>query len=410
MEEPSVVYNNGNVCAYEGVVMIKLIGGYILKRKNPAGAEAVTRQIYGTLCSIVGICLNILLFVGKFLAGVLTGSVAVTADAVNNLSDAGSSFVTLVGFRFAGKKPDVDHPFGHGRFEYISGFIVSMIIFMMGIELIKSSFEKIMSPQPVDTGMTAIVILLVSIVIKIYMVIYNRRIGAKINSSAMKATAMDSLGDVMATTFVLISLLVSKYTGVNIDGFSGMVVALFILYAGYTAAKETINPLLGKTPEPELVEAIKDIVMDHEHVVGIHDMIVHDYGPGRIMVSLHAEVPGDGDIFELHEAIDHIERELNEKLGCNAVIHMDPIETNNEVVKEVRKKVEAVIAEAIEHATIHDFRMVQGPNSTNVIFDVVVPYSVKDSDEDIRKQVQQLVKELNGAYFAVVTVDRAYVK
>ena len=389
--------------------MIKLIAGYILKRKNPSGVEVVTRQVYGTLCSVVGICLNVLLFVGKFVAGLLTGSVAVTADAVNNLSDAGSSFVTLVGFRFAGKKPDVDHPFGHGRFEYISGFVVSMIIFMMGIELIKSSVEKILSPEPIDTSMTAIVILAVSILVKIYMSVYNRRIGDKINSAAMRATAMDSLGDVMATSFVLVSLLVSKYTGWNIDGYSGIVVALFILYAGYAAAKETAGPLLGKTPEPELVESIKDIVMDHEQVVGIHDMIVHDYGPGRIMVSLHAEVPGDGDIFELHEAIDHIERELNEKLGCNAVIHMDPIETDNEVVKEVRKKVEAVIAESIEHASIHDFRMVQGPNSTNVIFDVVVPYSVEDSDEDIRKQVQQLVRDVDSSYFAVVTVDRAYV-
>lgn len=390
--------------------MIKFLAGCILKKKNPAGTEAVTRQIYGTLCSVVGICLNVLLFIGKFMAGMLTGSVAITADAVNNLSDAGSSFVTLVGFRFADKKPDVDHPFGHGRFEYISGFIVCMIIFMMGIELIKSSFDKIFNPEPIDTSAVAIVILLASILVKVYMAFYNRRIGEMIKSSAMKATAMDSLGDVLATTFVLISLLVSKYTGWNVDGYSGIGVAMFILYAGFTAARETVNPLLGKTPEPELVEAIKDIVLDHEHVVGIHDMIVHDYGPGRIMVSLHAEVPGDGDIFELHEAIDHIERELNEKLGCNAVIHMDPIETNNEVVKAVRKRVEERIVAVIQHASIHDFRMVQGPNNTNVIFDVVVPYSVKDSDEDIKKQVQQIVRELDGTYFAVVTVDRAFVQ
>ncbi len=390
--------------------MIKFLARYILKKKNPEGVESVTRQIYGTLCSVVGICLNVLLFAGKFMAGWITGSVAITADAVNNLSDAGSSFVTLVGFRFADKKPDVDHPFGHGRFEYISGFVVSMVIFMMGIELIKTSVEKIITPEPIDTSTMAIVVLVVSILVKIYMSFYNRRIGEQIKSAAMKATAMDSLGDVMATTFVLISLLVSKFTGWNIDGYSGVVVALFILYAGFSAAKETVGPLLGKTPEPELVEAIKDIVMDHEHVVGIHDMIVHDYGPGRVMVSLHAEVPGDGDIFELHEAIDHIERELNEKLGCNAVIHMDPIETNNELVKEVRKRVEACIVEAIEQASIHDFRMVQGPNNTNVIFDVVVPFSLKDSDEDIRKQVQQLVKDVDSSYFAVVTVDRAYVK
>jgi len=280
----------------------------------------------------------------------------------------------------------------------------------MGFELIKSSVDKIINPQDIDTSVVAMVILVVSILVKIYMVVYNRRIGTKINSSAMKATAMDSLGDVLATSFVLISMVVIKYTGVNIDGYSGLIVACFILIAGFNAAKDTINPLLGKTPEPELVEAIREIVMDHEQVEGIHDMIVHDYGPGRIMVSLHAEVPGNGDIFELHDAIDHIERELKEKLDCNAVIHMDPIETNNEVVKAVRKLVEEKIVSAIEQASIHDFRMVQGPSHTNVIFDVVVPYSYKVSDEEVRSHVQQLVSEIDESYFAVVNVDRAYVK
>lgn len=389
--------------------MLKIIGNYLIKKKNPDGVENVTRQIYGTLCSVVGIVLNVVLFAGKYFAGVISGSIAITADAFNNLSDAGSSFITLIGFRLAGKKPDVDHPFGHGRFEYISGFIVSVAILLMGFELGRTSISKIISPEAIDTSIVAIVILIASILVKLYMVVYNRRIGEKIKSAAMKATATDSLSDVLATTFVLVSVLVMKITDINIDGYSGIVVALFILFAGYSAAKETIDPLLGKTPEPEFVQAIRDIVLDHKDVVGIHDMVVHDYGPGRVMVSLHAEVPGNGDIFELHETIDHIERELHEKLGCSAVIHMDPIETDNEIVNAVRKKVENGVLGLIENTSIHDFRMVQGPSHTNVIFDVVVPYSVKASDEEIKKNIQQMVREIDNTYFAVVDIDRAYV-
>ncbi len=389
--------------------MIKFLGNYLVKRKNLDNDENVTRKLYGTLCSIVGIVLNVMLFAGKYIAGLISGSVAITADAFNNLSDAGSSFITLVGFRLAGKKPDVDHPFGHGRFEYISGFVVSMAIILMGVELVKTSINKIKNPEPIESSMVAIVILIVSIMVKLYMVIYNKRIGEKIKSSAMKATAADSLGDVIATSFVLLSVIVMKFAHLNIDGYSGLIVAAFILFAGYNAAKDTINPLLGKTPDPELVEAIRNIVFDHEIVVGIHDMVVHDYGPGRIMVSLHAEVPGNGDIFEIHDAIDHIERELHETLGCNAVIHMDPIETDNEVVNEVKKKVEVALLDLIENVSIHDFRMVQGPTHTNVIFDVVVPYSVKESEDDIKKKIQILVNEIDNTYFAVVDIDRAHV-
>lgn len=389
--------------------MIRLIGKYIIKKKNAEESEQMTRQIYGTICSITGIMLNVLLFAGKYFAGVISGSIAITADAFNNLSDAGSSFITLVGFRFAGKKPDVDHPFGHGRFEYISGFIVSLAILMMGFELAKSSVSKIINPEPVDTSSVAMIILVVSIAVKLYMVLYNRTVGKKINSSAMKSTAMDSFSDALATTFVLVSMIVMKFAEVNIDGYTGVLVAAFILFTGYNAAKDTINPLLGKNPEPEFVEAVKNIVMSHEKVVGIHDMVVYDYGPGRVMVSLHAEVPGNGDIFELHDAIDHIERELGEELGCEAVIHMDPIETDNEVVKQVREKVEKSIKLLMDGAGIHDFRMVQGPTHTNVIFDVVVPYNIKESNEEIKQKVCQMVQIIDNTYYAVVNVDRSYV-
>lgn len=389
--------------------MVEFIGNYFVNKKDAKDSALKTRQIYGTVCSIIGIMLNVCLFVGKYFAGAISGSIAIMADAVNNLSDAGSSFITLIGFRFAGKKPDVDHPFGHGRFEYISGFVVSMAIIMMGFELIKSSFAKIITPVKIETGILSMIILVVSILVKLYMAYMNRSIGNKINSSAMKATAVDSLSDACATFFVLVSMIVIRVSGLNIDGYVGVLVSLFIFYAGYNAAKDTIDPLLGKNPEPEFVEAVKNIVMSHENVVGIHDMVVHDYGPGRVMVSLHAEVPGDGDIFELHDAIDHIERELTEELGCSAVIHMDPIETNNEIVNALREKVNEGVVLLIEGASIHDFRMVQGPTHTNLIFDVVVPYGVKESDEQVKEKISKMVQIIDETYFTVINIDRLYI-
>lgn len=389
--------------------MVEFIGKYYVKKKGAEDNQLKKRQIYGTVSSVIGIMLNVCLFLCKYIAGVISGSIAIMADAVNNLSDAGSSFITLIGFRFAGKKPDVDHPFGHGRFEYISGFVVSMAIIMMGFELVKSSVSKILHPADIDMGMVSVIILVVSILVKLYMAYFNRRIGKKINSSAMKATSVDSLSDACATFVVLVSMIVIRISGLNIDGYVGVLVSLFIFYAGYNAAKDTIDPLLGKNPDPEFVESIKNIVMSHDNVVGIHDMVVHDYGPGRVMVSLHAEVPGDGDIFELHDAIDHIERELTEELGCSAVIHMDPIETNNEIVKALKAKISEGVILLIEGASIHDFRMVQGPTHTNVIFDVVVPYSVKYSDEEVKEKVCRMVQLIDNTYFAVINIDRLYI-
>ena len=389
--------------------MVEFIGKYYVKKKGAEDNQLKKRQIYGTVSCVIGIMLNVCLFLGKYIAGVISGSIAIMADAVNNLSDAGSSFITLIGFRFAGKKPDVDHPFGHGRFEYISGFVVSMAIIMMGFELVKSSVSKILHPADIDMGMISVIILVVSILVKLYMAYFNRRIGKKINSSAMKATSVDSLSDACATFVVLVSMIVIRISGLNIDGYVGVLVSLFIFYAGYNAAKDTIDPLLGKNPDPEFVESIKNIVMSHDNVVGIHDMVVHDYGPGRVMVSLHAEVPGDGDIFELHDAIDHIERELTEELGCSAVIHMDPIETNNEIVKALKAKISEGVILLIEGASIHDFRMVQGPTHTNVIFDVVVPYSVKYSDEEVKEKVCRMVQLIDNTYFAVINIDRLYI-
>lgn len=388
--------------------MISLLSKIFIKENGEITHQI--RKAYGSLCSIVGICLNVLLFAIKYFAGTISGSIAITADAFNNLSDAGSSFITLVGFWYAGKKPDLEHPFGHGRFEYVSGFVVSMAILLMGAELARTSVDKIIHPQQIDTGTLALAILVISIAVKIYMAFYNKKIGKRIGSAAMEATSLDSLSDTVATTVVLVSMLVMRFTGVNIDGICGVLVAVFILYAGYNAAKETLSPLLGKVPEPEFVQQIEKIVMAHEGVLGTHDLIVHDYGPGRVMISLHAEVPGNGDIFALHDEIDLIERELKEKLGCEAVIHMDPIEVNNEVINNARKRLTEQLKKIEKTLTIHDFRMVTGPTHTNLIFDVVVPYSIKLSDKEITEQVQQQVRQLDSSYIAVIHIDKSHAK
>ena len=340
--------------------MVTLLSKIFIKN-NTDYNDGTVRRKYGILCSILGIFFNIILFTGKYFAGIISGSIAITADAFNNLSDAGSSLITLIGFKLSGKKTDIDHPFGHGRIEYISGLAVSVIIFLMGFELIKSSFMKIIHPISVDTSGLAIIILIASISIKMYMAFYNKKISRKISSAAMNATAIDSLSDSIATFVVLISMIFLKITGINVDGYSGMLVAIFILFAGYSSAKDTLSPLLGQAPDEEFVNNIRDIVMAHKEIVGIHDLVVHDYGPGRLMISLHGEVPGDGNIFELHDAIDRIESELNEKLHCDAVIHMDPIESNNADIKKMKSNIAELLKNINEQITIHDFRMVKGP-------------------------------------------------
>lgn len=388
--------------------MIRFLAGIFIKNRQQIEDKDV-RRAYGMLCSIVGISLNVLLFAGKYLAGVLSGSIAITADAFNNLSDAGSSVITLVGFKFSGMKPDKDHPFGHGRFEYLSGLAVAMLIILMGFELLKSSVGKILHPEPVEAGIVPVVILLVSICVKMYMFFYNRSVGNKIESEAMKATATDSLSDSVATTAVLISMLASHFSDIQIDGWCGGIVAIMVLFAGYKASKDTIDPLLGGPPSKEFVRDIREIVMSHDEIIGIHDLVVHDYGPGRRMVSLHGEVPANGDIIALHDMIDHIEKELEEKLGCEAVIHMDPIETDNEKVKEVMHELLTHINSELPGVSIHDFRMVQGPTHTNMIFDAVVPYGFSMSNEEVKDALEKLVLKHWEKCFAVVHVEQSYI-
>ena len=386
--------------------MISLLARLFLK---PEGRdETALRKGYGILCGAVGIGLNILLFAGKFFAGTIAGSIAITADAFNNLSDAGSSFVTLLGFQLAGQKPDSDHPFGHGRIEYLSGLAVSMLIILMGFELAKSSLDKILRPASVDSSWLVIVILCVSICVKLYMAFYNRSLGKKLNAPAMLATAADSLSDSIATTAVLIATLVGRFSGLMIDGWCGILVAAFILWSGFNAAKDTVNPLLGTPPTHEFVEQIKELVMAHPAIIGIHDLIVHDYGPGRVMISLHAEVSASGNVLDLHDEIDNVESELREKLGCEAVIHMDPIVTDDGVTGETRKRVASLVHCIDDEINIHDFRMVAGPSHTNVIFDAVVPYGFRLTDSEVEEKIKTAVRTLDGNYFAVVKVERSY--
>lgn len=385
--------------------MITLLAKVFIRAKD--GTEE--RQAYGMLCGVVGVALNILLFIGKFIAGTISHSIAITADAFNNLSDAGSSCVTLVGFRLAGTKPDSGHPFGHGRIEYISGLIVSGVILIMAFELIRDSVKKIINPQETAFSVISCVILAVSILVKLYMSYYNKAVGEKISSAAMKATALDSLSDVCATSAVLLTTFIDRFTGLHIDGFCGVLVGLFIFYAGIQAAKETLNPLLGQPPKQEFVEEITKIVMQEKLVRGIHDLVVHDYGPGRVMISLHAEVPADVNILKIHDVIDNIEEKLRIELGCEAVIHMDPVVTNDPQVIELKRKIKAILAEIDPEINLHDFRVVEGDTHTNIIFDVVVPYDYRLSDEELVEQLTEQVQEHIGKqYFLVVKVDKAY--
>ena len=388
--------------------MIEFLARVFIRHRDTLSPSAL-RQAYGQLCGAVGIGLNLLLFVGKLFAGTISGSIAITADAFNNLSDAGSSVVTLLGFRLAGRKPDPEHPFGHGRMEYISGLAVAGLILLMGVELGKSSLKKILSPEEIVSSPLVLAILAVSVAVKLYMFYYNRSIGKKIKSAAMSATATDSLSDAVSTTAVLMATLVGQFTGLNIDGWVGLLVALFILFSAYKAAKETLSPLLGQTPDPEFVEHIEQIVLSYPEVLNIHDLIVHDYGPGRMMISLHAEVSADGDLLQLHDVIDNAEHRLKKELGCMAVIHMDPIITNDAHTDALRMAVAEKVKSIDPRLTIHDFRTVPGSTHTNLIFDVVVPYDVKLTADEVRRRIGALVKELDENYFAVVQVDNSYV-
>ena len=387
--------------------MLELLIKAFIKDKDRVG-DAVVRRQYGTLCSCWGIVLNVLLFAGKYFAGLLSGSVAIIADAFNNLSDAGSSIITLLGFAVAGKKPDPDHPYGHGRAEYLTGLVLSALILVMGFELAKTSFEKILHPQSIEVGILPALILVASIFVKFYMSSYNKRIGKRINSAAMLATSADSLSDAISTAVVLLSMGVTWLFKINIDAYAGLAVALFILYAGYGALKDTLSPLLGEAPDAETVQRVEEIVLAHPEIVGIHDMIFHDYGPGRSFVSLHAEVDGSGDVFLLHDAIDNAEMELRRELGIHATIHLDPIDTKNPELAALREGITGELHKLCPEASIHDLRVVPGATHTNVIFDALFPMNYEKTDAECATQLRHIVSGNWPDHFAVVTIDRDY--
>jgi cation diffusion facilitator family transporter len=370
--------------------------------------DSAVRQRYGVLSGAVGIILNLLLTASKLLAGSLTGSLAITADAFNNLSDAGSSAVTLAGFRMAGKKADKDHPFGHGRAEYLAGLGVAVSILLVGFELARSSLARIRNPRPLSFSWLSAGILLGSILVKLWMSAFNRHLSQRLHSPAMAAAASDALADTAATAAVLLGTFAGHFFHLSIDGWVGILVAVFILKAGWGAARDTLNPLLGQEPDPELIQGIEETVRHHPEILGVHDMMVHDYGPGRRMVSLHAEVPGDGDIMLLHDVIDAAERELNKKYHLEATIHMDPVAAQDEETCRTRDLVTSLLREIDSGMGLHDFRITGLPGQYRLLFDVSVPYQVRLSDNEVREQILLRLAQAAPLYTPIIQIDRCH--
>ena len=368
------------------------------------------RTAYGVLASMVGIFCNVFLFVVKFVIGLLVHSVSVTADAFNNLSDAGSSIISFAGVKIASKPADAEHPFGHGRMEYIAALIVSFLVMEVGFTFLKDSFGKIKSPEILNFQLMSVVILVLSIGVKLWLGLFNRKLGEKIDSKVMMAAFTDCMGDVLTTTVTIVSLIVFKVTGVNIDGFVGIGVALVVMWAGFGIAKDTLEPLLGEAVDPEEYQKIKRFVESYDGVVGSHDLIVHNYGPNRSMASIHAEVPNNVSIEASHEVIDRIERDAIENLGIFLVVHMDPIEIEDEHVLMIRNRTNQAIAEIDDSCTIHDFRVVDGQKQINLIFDLVVPREYdKEKQSEVERSLCEKMKEQDERYEFVITVEHSFV-
>lgn len=372
--------------------------------KNPD-----VREKYGYLGSVTGIIINIFLAAAKYLIGVITNSIAITADAVNNLSDSVSCVITLVSFKMANMKPDKEHPFGHGRIEYVAALIVGFIVELMGYELIKSSIGKIRNPEAVVFSVPAVIVLLISIGGKIWLAVFNRHLGKKIDSPAMSAVVADSISDTTATAITLISLVVSLFTDFPLDGYMGIVVSLFILYSGFGILKESVGIILGKPPEKELVDELVEFIMSHDEILGIHDLVIHSYGATRTFASVHTEISSDGDLLRAHDTIDSIERLTKEKFGIELVIHMDPIVTNDEKTESYYQYIHKTVKDFDSSLSIHDFRVVEGPTHTNLIFDIVIPHKYKLTEKELIAEINNLVHKDNENYFLVITVDNCYI-
>lgn len=379
--------------------------------KNYEQTEDVqVRTSYGVLSSIVGIFCNVLLFAAKFLIGALMHSISVMADGFNNLSDAASSIIGFVGVKMAEKPADEEHPFGHGRIEYIAALVVAFLVIEVGLSFLKSSIGKLKNPEEITFELVPFLILVLSIGVKLWLAYFNRKLGKKIDSKVMLATAADSMGDVITTSATILSILVCTFTGFNIDGIAGLVVSLIVMWAGVGIAKDTLEPLIGQAADPELVAKIKQEVESYEGIAGTHDLIVHNYGPNRSMASIHAEVPRDVDIEASHEIIDRIEREVSKKLGIFLVIHMDPVEVRDERVLAVKETLEKVVKDLDPETTFHDFRMIWGEKRISLIFDVLVPFSYdKEKQKNLEKQIARCMSELDSRYQCVITVEKSFV-
>ncbi|MCR5002226.1 MAG: cation diffusion facilitator family transporter [Lachnospiraceae bacterium] len=388
--------------------MVSLLIRILVNDYNNTGDEKVRRG-YGVVCGTVGIILNIMLCCAKVFAGMLSGSIAVITDAINNLTDAGSSVVNVVGFKMAGRKPDTEHPFGHGRIEYVSGLIISIIIIVLGVELGKTSITRIIDPREIITSRAVFTVMEISIGVKIYMYLYNRRFGNRISSVSLKAAALDSFTDAIATTAVLISIVIFEFTGVVVDGWCGLIVSVFIIYSGVSSVKTTVDPLLGVKPDPEYVNIIEKFVLSQNNILGMHDLVIHNYGPGRSMISLHVEVPANGSLVEMHDIVDNIERKLKEALNCECVIHMDPVVIDNMITMRMREFVNVIVSNVDPSLRINDFRMVQGTTHTNLIFDLVIPHGFRYTDDEVVDIIQQRVRQLPGDHYAVINVEKPYV-
>ena len=388
------------------------MGELILKIfvENKDLSELKKRERYGIVSGIVGILCNIILSVSKFFIGVISNSVSIMADGINNLSDASSNIVTILGTKLANKPVDAEHPFGHGRMEYISALVVAFLIFLMGFELGKSSIEKIINPQEVTFSIVSLVVLILSIVIKLWLAGFNDKILKKTNNVNAKAVKQDSLNDCLATFAAIIALLISSFTDfIYADGIIGLIVAFVVVLAGIDIIKDIVGNLLGKAPDPELVKSIEELMLKEKWIYGVHDLIIHDYGPGRIIASAHAEVPCDADILEVHEVIDRVEKEINSKLNIVICIHMDPIAVNDENINRYKKIISEVIEEYDKDFKFHDFRIVEGKKQTNVIFDLVIPYKYEKTNDVILKELREKVKEKKKEINLVITIEHSYV-
>lgn len=384
--------------------MLDYIVRRIIGERNPT--DLSVRKTCGTIASIVGIVINLLLFAGKFITGTLAGSISITADALNNLSDAASSVISFVSFRISAKPADRDHPFGHERFEYVASLIVSFIILIIGFELFTDSLDKIIHPAETEFSLLAVCVLVVSICFKLILYFFYRSVGRAVDSSVMMASSADSLSDVVSTGAVLIALFVSQLTRINLDGYIGAAVAIFIFISGLKILNENKNHIIGTAPDPKLIEKIKSEARSHPEILGIHDVMIHNYGTSRCFATFHAEVDGRDDIFKSHDVIDLIERDVFEKYGVQCVIHLDPIETDNELVNELREDIYESVKGIDERLSVHDFRFVPGVTHTNLIFDVFVPFEVTTGDEELRRLINAKVKSISTGYHTVITFDR----